>query len=121
MEGKVVFLEFFGLKCPACKDLMPHFISLQEKHKDKFQVISIEVQKNDADPINAYKQKYGINYITFSNYDIGAMVRYVGEKSGWTGHIPFTVAINSKGEVQFAQSGVMSEKKPEEYIELYSK
>ena len=31
----------------------------------------------------------------------------VAEKSAWMGHIPFTVAINSKGEVQFAQSGVI--------------
>ena len=121
MEEKVVFLEFFGLKCPACKDLMPHLISLQEKHKEKLQVMSIEVQKNDVDPINAYKKEHNINYITFSNYDVGAMVRYVAEKSSWTGHIPFTVAINSKGEVQFAQSGVISEEDLEKYIELYSK
>ena len=121
MEGKVVFIEFFGLLCPACKDYAPHLINLQEKYKDKFQVMAIEVQKHDVDPINAYKKSHNINYITLSNYDVGSMVRYVAEKSGWTGAIPFTVAINSKGEVQFAQSGVIPEEKLEKYIELYSK
>ena len=121
MEGKVVFIEFFGLNCPACKDYTPHLINLQEKYRDKFQVMAIEVQKHDVDPINAYKKSHNINYITLSNYDVGSMVRYVADKSGWTGAIPFTVAINSKGEVQFAQEGILSEEKLAKYINLYSK
>ena len=121
MEGKVVFIEFFGLNCPACKDYTPHLINLQEKYRDKFQVMAIEVQKHDVDPINAYKKSHNINYITLSNYDVGSMVRYVADKSGWTGSIPFTVAINAKGEVQFAQEGVLSEEKLAKYINLYSK
>ena len=121
MEGKVVFLELFGLNCPACKMLSPKLINLQRKHKDKFQVMAIEVQKHDIDPINAYKKAHGINYITLSNYDVGLVVRYIADKSDWNGAIPFTVAINSKGEVQFAQAGVMSEKQMEKYIEDYSK
>ena len=105
MEGKVVLLEFFGLKCPACKDAMPHLISLQEKYKDKLQIMAVEVQNNDIDPINAYKKKHGINYTTVSNYDVGYLVRYIADKSGWNGAIPFTVAVDSKGHVQFTQAG----------------
>ena len=121
MEGKVVFLEFFGLKCPGCKQIMPNLIKVQEKYKDKLQVMAIEVQKNDVDPINAYKQEHGINYITLSNYDVGRVARYVMEKSGWQGAIPFMVAIDSKGQVQFAQAGVMSEEDLSNYVEKFSK
>lgn len=121
MEGKVVLLEFFGLNCPACKMLTPNLINLQNKHKEKLQVMSIEVQKHDVAPINAYKKEHGINYITLSNYDVGSVVRYVADKSEWNGAIPFTVAIDSKGEVQFAQAGVMSEEQLEKYVEEYSK
>jgi len=121
MEGKVVFLEFFGLKCPACKQLMPNLINIQEKYKDKVQIMAIEVQKADVDPINAYKKEHKINYITLSNYDVGRVVRYVMEKSGWKGAIPFLVAINSKGQVQFAQAGVMSEEDLAKYVEEFSK
>ena len=120
MEGKVVFLEFFGLQCPACQQAMPHLISLQEKYKENFQVLAVEVQNNEIDPINDYKAEHGINYITFSNYDIGGLVRYVAEKSGWQGAIPYTVAIDPKGEVLFAQAGVIPEKTLEAYIEKYS-
>lgn len=116
MEGKVVFLEFFGLNCPACKQIMPNLINLQEKHKDKLQVMAVEVQNHDIDPINAYKEKHGINYTTLSNYDIGRLVRYVADKSGWQGAIPFTVAIDPQGEVLFAQAGVIPEATLEKYI-----
>ena len=121
MEGKVVFLEFFGLKCPGCKKIMPNLINVQEKQKEKLQIMAIEVQKNDVDPINTYKQEHGINYITLSNYDVGRVVRYVMEKSGWKGAIPFVVAIDSKGQVQFAQAGVISEEDLSKHVEDFSK
>ena len=121
MEGMVVFLEFFGLKCPGCKQIMPNLINVQEKYKEKLQIMAIEVQKNDVDPINAYKQEHGINYITLSNYDVGRVARYVMEKSGWQGAIPFLVAIDSKGQVQFAQAGIMSEEDLSKYVEDFSK
>lgn len=121
MEGKVVFLEFFGLKCPACKQLMPNLINIKEKYKNSIEVMAIEVQNNDNDPINAYKKKHGINYPTFSNFDIGYMVRFIADKSGWQGQIPFIVAIDAKGNVRFTQAGILSEKTLEEYVEKFSK
>ena len=120
-EGKVVFLEFFGLNCPACKATMPHLINLKDKYKDKIRIMAIEVQKHDIDPINAYKKENGINYTTFSNYDVGDVVRYIANKSGWKGAIPFTVIIDAKGIVQFVEAGVIPEDKLNEYVEKFSK
>jgi thiol-disulfide isomerase/thioredoxin len=121
MEGKVVFLEFFGLSCPACTQEMPHLINLQNKYPEKVKIMAIEVQKNDNDPINAYKKKHGINYTTFSNFDVGSVVRYIADKSGWDGSIPFLVAIDSKGNVQFTQAGILDQKELEGYVEKFSK
>ncbi len=121
MEGKVVFIEFFGLQCPACRKAVPHLVNLQDKYRDKLQIMAIEVQKNDIDPIKAYREEHGINYITLSNYDVGSVARYVMEKSGWQGAIPFIVAIDSKGQVQFAQAGLMPEELLGKYVEEFSK
>ena len=114
MEGKVVFMEFFGLDCPACLQEVPHLIKLQKKYPQKLKILAIEVQKHDIDPINAYKKELGINYTTFSNYDVGLVVRYIADKSNWDGSIPFMVAIDTKGQVQFAQAGLFSEDELEE-------
>lgn len=121
MEGKVVFLEFFGLSCPACKELMPTLIALQKKYPNKLNVMAIEVQNNDIKPINEYKAHYGINYDTFSNYDVGFVVRYIANKAQWKGAIPFLVAIDSKGKVQALKVGITPKKELEAYVEKYSK
>ena len=121
MEGKVVFMQFFGLNCPACKQEMPHLINIQNMYPNKLQIMAIEVQKHDNDPIKAFKKEHGINYTTFSNFDIGYMVRYIAEKSGWKGMIPFMLVIDSKGQVQFTQRGIVEEDKLKEYIEKFSK
>lgn len=121
MEGKVVFLEFFGLKCPACKLLMPNLINLQKKYPNKLKVMAIELQQHDNTPINAYKKKHGINYTTISNYDVGRVVRFIADKSGWVGEIPFLVAIDATGQVQFTQTGVIPEETLEQKIKEFSK
>jgi thiol-disulfide isomerase/thioredoxin len=121
MEGKVVFLEFFGLQCPACKEAMPNLINIQNKYPNKLQVMAIEVQKNDIDPINAYKKEHGINYPTFSNFDVGRVARFIIEKSGWQGAIPFTIIIDAQGKVQFTQAGIIPPKILEESVEKFSK
>lgn len=121
MEGKVVFLELFGLRCPACKELTPNLIKLQKKYLNKLKVLGIEVQNNDIAPINEYKKRYGINYTTFSNYDVGLVVRYIADNANWAGAIPFLVVIDSKGMVKILQRGVISEKTLENYVKKYSK
>ena len=121
MEGKVVFMEFFGLSCPACRQEMPHLINLQDKYPQKVKVLAVEVQNNDIDPINAYKKEHGINYTTFSNYDMGFIVRFIADKSSWDGKIPFMVAIDTQGNVQFTQAGLISETELEEYVEKFSR
>jgi len=115
------FLEFFGLQCPACKELMPSLIKLQKKYPNTLEVMAVEVQNNDVAPINAYKEKYGINYKTFSNYDIGLVVRYMADNAAWGGRIPFLAAIDAKGKVQVLKLGIIPEETLEEYIQKYSK
>ncbi len=120
-KGKVVFLEFFGLNCPACKEAIPHLINLKNKYKDSIRIMAIEVQKHDVNPINAYKKEHGINYTTFSNYDVGDVVRYVADNSDWKGAIPFTIIIDAKGVIQVLEVGVISEDKLNEYVKKFSK
>jgi len=121
MEGKVVFLEFFGLNCPACKELMPTLIKVQDKYPNKLKVMAIEVQDHDVTPINEYKKQHGINYATFSNYDVGFVARYIIESAKWKGAIPFLMVINANGQVKVLEAGLHSEKELEEYIKMYSK
>lgn len=41
LKGKVVWLEFWATWCGPCISAMPHLVDLQQKYKDKLQVIAI--------------------------------------------------------------------------------
>ena len=116
LEGKIVFLEFFGHKCPPCLASIPHLIKLQEKHKDKLAIVSIEVQGNNAKQMTSFAKEKGINYIVVPEETASNLVSYVQQRAEWRGSIPFLVALDTKGVVQFVQAGMLPEKSLEELI-----
>ncbi len=116
LEGKIVFLEFFGHKCPPCLKSIPHLINLQKKHKDKLAIISIEVQGYDRTRLTKFAKEKGMNYITVAQDDAGNLVQYISQRAQWQGSIPFLVALDSTGTVQFVQAGMLPESSLEELI-----
>jgi len=116
LEGKIVFLEFFGHKCPPCIKSIPHLINLQKKHQDKLAIISIEVQGYDRARLTKFAKEKGMNYITVSQDDAGILVQYISQRAQWQGSIPFLVALDKKGVVQFVQAGMLPEASLEELI-----
>jgi len=116
IEGKIVFLEFFGHKCPPCLKTIPHLIKLQKKHQDKLVVIAIEVQGYDNAQLAKFAKTKGMNYITVSQDNAGRLVDYISQRAQWRGSIPFLVALDKKGDVQFVQAGMLPEASLEELI-----
>lgn len=120
LEGKIVFLEFFGHKCPPCLASIPHLISLQDKHKDKLAIVAIEVQGYNNEEVAAFVKEKGINYIAVAEEKAGELVDYISQRAQWTGSIPFLVALDTKGDVQFVQAGMLPESSLEELISQLS-
>ena len=116
LEGKIIFLEFFGHKCPPCLKSIPHLSKLQTKHKDKLAIVSIEVQGYDRTRLTKFAKEKGMNYITVSQDDAGDLVQYISERAEWRGSIPFLVALDPEGVVQFVQAGMLPESSLEELI-----
>jgi len=116
LEGKIVFLEFFGHKCPPCLKSIPHLIKLQEKYKDKLAIIAIEVQGYNNKQLTEFANKKGMNYIVVSDEKAGSFTNYIGQRAEWRGSIPFLVALDTKGAVQFVQAGMLPEASLEELI-----
>ncbi len=116
LEGKVIFLEFFGHKCPPCLASIPHLIDLQNKHKDKLAIVAIEVQGYNNEQTASFAKSKGINYITLSEEKSSSVVSYIQQRAQWRGSIPFLVALDTNGEVQFAQAGMISEAELEDLV-----
>lgn len=121
LENKVIFLEFFGYKCPPCLKSIPHLIKLQNKYKDKLAIVSIELQGYSTEETKEFVQEKRMNYIVASEDDAGEVVEYISQRAGWRGSIPFLVAVDTKGEVRFVQAGMIDEETLESLIEKLSK
>lgn len=107
LENKVIFLEFFGHRCPPCLKSIPHLIKLQEKYKDKLAIVSIELQGYSTEETKKFVEEKGMNYIVASEDDSADVVEYISQRAGWRGSIPFLVAVDNKGEVRFVQAGMI--------------
>ncbi|MCW8822280.1 MAG: TlpA family protein disulfide reductase [Sulfurovum sp.] len=120
LEGKVIFLEFFGHKCPPCLASIPHMINLQNKYKDTLAIVAIEVQGNNNNEVAKFAKDKGINYIAVSEENASELVNYIQQRAQWRGSIPFLVALDTKGDVQFVQAGMLPESSLEELISQLS-
>ena len=108
-KGKVIFLLFFGYRCPPCLGEIPVIKALtDEKHKD-LEVIALEVQRLPNNQLKEFQKEKGINYTLLSG-DEGQnaqFISYIGQRAQWGGSIPFLVAINPHGEVKVVHVGGM--------------
>jgi len=120
LEGKVVFLEFFGHKCPPCLASIPHLINLQKKYKDTLAIVSIEVQGYNNAQTTAFAKEKGMNYIVVSEETASDLVNYIQQRAQWRGSIPFLVALDTTGNVQFVQAGMLPEASLEDLISQLS-
>jgi len=117
-KGKIVFLEFFGYRCPPCLKSIPHLIDLKNKYKDKVEIIAIEVQGLSHSQLQAFAKSKGINYHAISDEKSGIFTNYIAQRAKWQGSIPFTLVIDTNGDVQYIQAGLIPKKVLFEITEL---
>ncbi|NOR56443.1 MAG: redoxin domain-containing protein [Sulfurovum sp.] len=121
LEGKVVFLEFFGHECPPCLASMPHLINLQKKHKGNLAIVAIEVQGLENKALATFAKEKGLNYTVVAENKAEKLVKYIQQRAQWQGSIPFLVALDPQGDVQHVQVGMLPEESLEDLISQLKK
>ena len=61
-RGKVILLNFWATWCGPCRAEISDLVELQNKYKDRFQILSLVVDDDDPDAIKKFVEKRGINY-----------------------------------------------------------
>lgn len=66
-KGKVLIVDMWGTWCPPCRDEIPHFIQLLEKHNEAgLAIVGINYERGDpanwADVIKTFVEKFGVTY-----------------------------------------------------------
>ena len=122
-KDKVVFLIFFGYRCPPCLGEIPELVELQKEKGDKLAIIGMEVQRLPEEKLKAFKASKNINYTVLSDgtAENSKFVSYIAERAQWTGSIPFLVGISPNGEVNFVHVGGMRKKSLEQVFDQLSK
>jgi predicted transcriptional regulator len=62
-----------------------------------------------------------MNYIVASEEKTSNLVNYIQQRAQWRGSIPFLVALDTKGDVQFVQAGMLPESSLEDLFNQLSK
>jgi len=115
-QGKAVFLVLFGHMCPPCNAEIPEFIELTEKYKDKLAIVALEAQRYNMENLRAFKEKKGVNYSMVPGKENDEFIGYIAQRAGWSGQIPFLIALDKYGEVQDMKAGFVSKEELEELI-----
>ena len=108
VQGKVVFLSFFGYNCPPCKREIPEFIKMKKKYGKDLEIIAVEVRGLGDEHLKRFIKSKNINYTVIPFHKEAEKFAYhTAQKADWKGAIPFIIVLDRSGEVQFLQTGLI--------------
>src|SRR5262245_6450356 len=61
-RGKVVIINFWATWCGPCRAEIPDLVALQEKYRDRLQVIGISQDESPPEVVRRFAEKFNINY-----------------------------------------------------------
>jgi len=109
-KDKVIFLIFFGHRCPPCVAEIPILKEITSEQNKDLEIIAVEVQGLSTEQLKVFQKKKSINYTLLSgnNKIVSKFTNYIRKRSQWRGSIPFLVALAPNGEVKVVQVGGLS-------------
>ena len=113
-HGKIIVLNFWATWCPACLKEMPEFMALQKKYAEKVQFVGIAL--DDVDAVKTFQAKTTVNYPLLISGDFAgfALAKKLGNLIS---AIPYTVVVDTNGQVVYRHSGELSASKLQGVLE----
>jgi thiol-disulfide isomerase/thioredoxin len=99
-KGKVILLNFWATWCGPCRAEIPDLVELQNKYKDRLQILGLVVDDDDQDAIHKFVEKFGINYpVAAATDDI--RVQYGGIPA-----LPTSFVLDAEGRIVQKHEGL---------------
>ena len=64
LRGKVIVVNFWATWCPPCREEIPDLVALQEKYRDRLQIIGISQDSGSVEDIRRFATEHKMNYPT---------------------------------------------------------
>ena len=79
LRGKVVLINFWATWCGPCRAEIPDLVTLQEKYRDRLQVIGISQDESPVDVVRRFADEHHVNYpIVMSTPEIEKLFPSIG-------------------------------------------
>jgi thiol-disulfide isomerase/thioredoxin len=99
-KGKVILLNFWATWCGPCRAEIPDLVELQNKYKDRLQILSLVVDDDDQEAIKKFVAESSINYpVAVATDDI--RIQYGGIAA-----LPTSFVLDSEGRVVQKHEGL---------------
>jgi thiol-disulfide isomerase/thioredoxin len=99
-KGKVTLLNFWATWCGPCRAEIPDLVELQNKYKDRLQILGLVVDDDDPGAIKEFVEKFGINYpVAVATDDI--RVQYGGIPA-----LPSSFVLDTEGRIVQKHEGL---------------
>jgi peroxiredoxin len=99
---KVVLLNFWGLRCGACIEEIPHLNVIHDKYKDKgLVVLGVDTDGVDAETVVSTMKEVGLNPV----YTILLDVEFTITDTYTNFLVPLNLVIDKDGIVQYIHTG----------------
>jgi thiol-disulfide isomerase/thioredoxin len=102
--GKVVLLSFWATWCPPCRLEIPELIELQNRYKDKLQIIGISM--DDADTPAEVSHVKDVAAQLGINYPVVMASHEMVDEYGGVPALPTTFVLNTSGRIVQKHTGL---------------
>jgi thiol-disulfide isomerase/thioredoxin len=99
-KGKVMLVNFWATWCGPCRAEIPDLVELQNKYKDRLQIIGLDVDDDDLDAIKHFVAEFGINYpVVVATSEV--RIRYGGIPA-----LPTSFVLDTEGRIVQKHEGL---------------
>jgi thiol-disulfide isomerase/thioredoxin len=107
-RGKVLVVNFWATWCAPCREEIPIFVKLQDRHAAQgLQFVGISIDQ--ADKTREFATTFQINYpVLIGTFDTVEVSRQAGNKRRV---LPYTIILDRKGEIIATELGGLSEER----------
>jgi peroxiredoxin len=100
--SKVVLLNFWGLRCGACIEEMPHLNVIYNSYKDKgLELLAVDTDGVDADTVVKTMKEVGLNV----DFPVLLDMDFVVTDTYTNFLVPLTIIVDKAGVVQYIHTG----------------
>ncbi len=108
-SGKVILINFFATWCPPCKKEIPDLVSLARKRSQEVVVIGLSIDKKPQ-LLPAFLREYGVKYEV---YVADSELQRLFEVRS----IPHNAMFDTEGELVANESGLVTERELNKFID----